>query len=262
MVFDFSGKVIIASGAASGMGKLVCERFVECGGSAVLTDVNEAALGEAVNSINSKHEGRAAGIICDVRKYDEVKAACEFAVKTFGSLDVVVNTAGGAEMRMLNQTGHFPDVPIEVYDWGIDVNLKGQMYFCHAALKIMREQQSGVIINIGSITGEEGSSNNVAYSAAKSAAMNGLTKSVAQAAALCGDVRCVCVAPGPVLTRAAMANMKTLLGYAADPEEIVEMFLYLASPLARSITGTTILMDGGRSVMFDKPHGDAGKYKA
>ena len=90
--------------------------------------------------------------------------------------------------------------------------------------------------------------------------MNGLTKSVAQAAALCGDVRCVCVAPGPVLTRAAMANMKTLLGYAADPEEIVEMFLYLASPLARSITGTTILMDGGRSVMFDKPHGDAGKY--
>ncbi len=90
--------------------------------------------------------------------------------------------------------------------------------------------------------------------------MNGLTTSAAQACAKFGDIRCVCVAPRPVLTRAAMANMKTSLGYAAEPEEIVEMFLYLASPLARSITGTAILMDGGRHMMFDKLHGENGKY--
>lgn len=259
MDFDFSGKVILATGAASGMGFLVCKRFCECGGAAVLADINEEALKNAVESI-TKSGGRAIGVKCDVRIYDEVVRACETAKNTFGTLDVLVNTAGGAEMRMLGASGAFPDVPIEVYDWGIDVNLKGQLYFCHAAMKIMREQKTGVIINLGSITGLEGSGNNIAYSAAKSAAMNGLTTSVAQVGAQYGDIRCVCVAPGPVLTRAAMANMKTALGYAAEPEEIVEMFLYLASPLARSITGTTILMDGGRHLMFDKNHGEHGKY--
>lgn len=256
---DFSGKVLIASGAASGMGLLVCQKFAELGGAAVLADVNEEALMAAVKSITDKG-GKAVGIKCDVRNYDDVTAACQLAKNTFGSLDVVVNTAGGAELRVLNQNGRFHEIPIEVFDWGIDVNLKGQFYFCHAAMKIMSEQRSGVIINIGSITGLEGSPNNIAYATAKSAAMNGLTKSVAQAGAYY-DVRCVCVAPGPVLTRAAMANMKTALGYAAEPEEIVDMFLYLASPMARSITGTTILMDGGRSVMFDKYCGDFGKYK-
>lgn len=259
LTHDFSGKVLIASGAASGMGLLTCQKFCELGGASVLTDINKAALDAAVKSITDKG-GRAIGVLCDVRKYDEVTAACKAAKDTYGSLDVVVNTAGGAELRMLNQTGRFFEVPIEVYDWGIDVNLKGQLYFCHAAMKIMSEQNSGVIINIGSITGLEGSPNNVAYSTSKSAAMNGLTKSIAQAGAYY-NVRCVCVAPGPVLTRAAMANMKTALGYAAEPEEIVDMFLYLASPMARSITGTTILMDGGRSVMFDKYCGDFGKYK-
>lgn len=260
MDFDFSGKVILATGAASGMGFLVCKRFCECGGSAVLADINGEALEKAVESI-TESGGKAVGVKCDVRVYDDVVKTCNTAKDTFGSLDVVVNTAGGAETRILGANGDFPDVPIEVYDWGIDVNLKGQLYFCHAAMKIMREQKEGVIINLGSITGLEGSPSAVAYSASKSAAMNGLTTSVAQSGAKFGDIRCVCVAPGPVLTRAAMANMKTALGYAAEPEEIVEMFLYLASPLARSITGTTILMDGGRHIMFNKTHGENGKYE-
>ena len=258
-VHDFSGKVILATGAASGMGLLVCQKFAELGGAAVLADIDKDALDAAVKSITDKG-GKAIGVLCDVRKYDEVTAACAAAKDTFGSLDVVVNTAGGAEMRMLKQTGRFFEVPIEVFDWGIDVNLKGQFYFCHAAMKIMSEQKSGVIINVGSITGLEGSPTNVAYSTAKSAAMNGLTTSVAQAGAPY-DVRCVCVAPGPVLTRPGMANMRTAVGFAAEPIEIVEMFLYLASPMARSVTGTTILMDGGRSIMFNKLSGDFGKYQ-
>ena len=259
MDFNFNGKVMIATGAASGMGFLACKRFCECGGAAVLADINEEALANAVKEINESG-GRAIGVKCDVRVYDDVVKTCNAAKEAFGSLDVVINTAGGAEYRMLNVSGQFPDVPIEVFDWSLDVNLRGQLYFCHAALKIMREQKTGVIINIGSITGLEGSPTNVGYSASKSAAMNGLTKSIAQAGACYGDIRCVCVAPGPVLTRPGMANMKTVLGYAAMPEEIVEMFLYLVSPLARSITGTTFLMDGGRDIMFNKFTGDYGKY--
>jgi len=115
----------------------------------------------------------------------------------------------------------------------------------------MVKQNSGVIIHLGSITGEEGSGNAVAYAASKSALMHGVTKSIA----LAGEhhnVRCVCIAPGPVLTRPAMANMKTMLGRAAEPQEIVDMIMYAASEKCEFLNGVTILMDGGRSVMFNK----------
>ena len=146
------------------------------------------------------------------------------------------------------QYPEFPDVPIEVFDWGLDVNLRAQMYFDHAVMKQMRDQKSGLIINIGSITGEEGDGYGVEYGTAKSGAMYGLTKSVAKAGAKYG-VRCVCVSPGPVLTRAAMANMKTLLGRAAEPQEIIDLVLYLASDKGQFINGTNILIDGGRNAM-------------
>lgn len=145
----------------------------------------------------------------------------------------------------------FQDVPIEVFDWGLDVNLKGPFYMGHAAMKYMAEQKSGVIINIGSITGAEASCGDVAYATAKSGVMNGLTKSLALVGAPYG-VRCCCVSPGPVLTRDAMANMKTLLGRAAEPQEIVDLIMYLASDKAAFITGENILIDGGRFIMKNK----------
>ena len=81
--------------------------------------------------------------------------------------------------------------------------------------------------------------------------MYGLTKSLALYGAKYG-VRVCCVSPGPVLTRAAMSNMKTLLGRAADPQEIVDLILYLASDKAAFITGTNYLIDGGRNIMRGK----------
>ena len=81
--------------------------------------------------------------------------------------------------------------------------------------------------------------------------MNGLTKSLALVGAPYG-VRCCCVSPGPVLTRPGMADMKTLLGRAADPQEIVDLVLFLASEKAAFITGEDILIDGGRLIMKNK----------
>ena len=138
-----------------------------------------------------------------------------------------------------------------MYDFGIDVNLKGAIYFDHAVMQQMAKQNSGVIIHLGSITGEEGCSVNIAYAASKSALMNGVTKSIALAGAKY-NIRTVCVAPGPVLTRPGMANMKTLLGRAAEPQEIVDMIMYAASDKCAFLNGTTILMDGGRNVMRNK----------
>ena len=164
-------------------------------------------------------------------------------------MDVMANFAGGYAWRMLNAgPGEFPDIPIEVFDWGLDVNLKGPFYFAHAVLTQMRKQNSGLIINIGSITGAEGSGDGMDYPTAKAGLMYGLTKSIAQYGSKYG-IRCVCVSPGPVLTRANMANMKTLLGRAAEPQEIVDLCLFLASEKGQFINGENIMIDGGRNAM-------------
>lgn len=247
---DFTGKVAISTGAASGMGLLFAQNFAALGGNVVLCDVNEQALNEKVNEINSANKGRAIGIVCDVRDYAQICNARDKAVAEFGSIDVMANFAGGTAVRMRkiskNDYPEFPDVPIDVYDWGIDVNLKGPFYFAHAVLKQMRKQNSGLIINIGSITGAEGSDYGMDYPTSKAGLMFGLTKSIAQYGAQYG-IRCVCVSPGPVLTRAAMAEMKTLLGRAAEPQEIIDLILFIASDKGQFINGENIMIDGGRN---------------
>lgn len=249
---DFTDKVAISTGAASGMGLLFAQNFASLCGNVVLCDVNESVLYEKVEEINAKGKGKAIGVVCDVRDYKQVCNARDKAVAEFGRIDVMANFAGGTAVRMRNvdmeQYPEFPDVPIDVYDWGIDVNLKGPFYFAHALLKQMREQKNGLIINIGSITGAEGSGYGMDYSASKAALMYGLTKSIAQYGSKYG-IRCVCVSPGPVLTRAAMANMKTLLGRAADPQEIIDLCLFIASDKGQFINGENIMIDGGRNAM-------------
>ena len=249
---DFTNQVAIATGAASGMGLLFAENFTSLGGNVLMCDVNEKVLAEKVAAINEKGQGRAVGAICDVRDYAQVCAARDKAVEEFGKIDIVVNFAGGTAVRMCNvdreKYPEFPDIPIEVYDWGLDVNLKGPFYFAHAVLKQMREQKSGLIINIGSISGVEGDHVGIEYPTAKSGLMYGLTRSLAQFGAKYG-IRCVCVSPGPVLTRAAMANMKTMLGRAADPQEILDLILFVASDKGQFINGENIMIDGGRNAM-------------
>ena len=247
---EFNGKTAIVTGAASGMGLLFSENFAKLGGNVLMCDVNSDALKTEVDKINSLGDGIAAGFLCDVRNYSSVCGARDKAVEEFGSIDILTNFAGGTAVRMLNVDGklEFPDIPIDVYDWGIDVNLKGQFYFAHACMKQMREQKSGLIINIGSITGKEGDGRGMDYPTAKSGVMFGLTKSLAQYGAKY-NVRCVCVSPGPVLTRAAMANMKTLLGRAANPQEIIDLILFIASDKGQFINGENIMIDGGRNAM-------------
>lgn len=247
---SFKNKTAISTGAASGMGLLFSQNFTKNGGNVVLCDVNEQILNKKVAEINEKGCGRAIGVLCDVRDYKQVSEAIDKAIQGFGTIDVVANFAGGTARRMLNVgwDKEFPDVPIEVFDWGLDVNLKGQFYFAHAALSQMRKQKSGLIINIGSITGAEGDGLGVDYATAKAGVMYGLTKSIAQYGSKYG-IRCVCVSPGPVLTRTNMANMKTLLGRAAEPQEIVDLCLFIASEKGQFINGENIMIDGGRNAM-------------
>ena len=249
---NFKGKVAISTGAASGMGLLFARSFTDLGGDVVMCDINEDVLKEKVEEINERSNGKAIGVICDVRDYSQVCHARDVAVNTFGRIDVMANFAGGTAVRMrkVDRSAYpeFPDVPIDVYDWGIDVNLKGPFYFAHAVLSQMREQRSGLVINIGSITGAEGDGYGMDYPTSKAGLMYGLTKSIAQFGAKYG-IRCVCISPGPVLTRPAMAKMQTMLGRAADPQEIVDLCLFIASEKGQFINGENIMIDGGRNAM-------------
>ncbi len=240
----FNDQVAIITGAASGMGLLTAQCFAAEGGKVVLTDVNKEAVEQAAADISRKG-GEAIGLPVDVRKYDQVRAAVTQAVEKFGRINVMHNCAGGASTRIFNCHKSFHEQPIEMIDWGLDVNLRGAVYFSHAVLGFMIQQKSGVIINMGSVTGMEGAAIAVDYAVAKRGIV-GLTKSLA----LCGaphGVRACCVSPGPVLTRPGMANMKTRLGRAAEPQEVVDLILYLCSDKACSITGSNYLIDGGRT---------------
>ena len=249
---NFLGKTAVITGAASGMGLLFSSEFASLGGKVVMCDVNEQVLSEKVAEINAKYGENTIGMVCDVRDNSQICEATKTAVEKFGSIDVLVNFAGGYSLRMLNVDSEkypeFPDIPIDVFDWGLDVNLKGPFYFAHAVLKQMREQKSGLIINIGSITGAEGTADGMDYPTAKAGLMYGFTKSLAQYGARHG-IRAVCVSPGPVLTRPAMANMKTLMGRAAEPQEVIDLCLFIASDKGQFINGENIMIDGGRNAM-------------
>lgn len=241
---SFKDKVVIVTGAASGIGLLTAQRFAEEGAKVVLTDVNKDAVTAAAEEI-CKKGGEAIGVQVDVRCYDQVKGAVGLVVEKYGRVDILLNCAGGNSARVFGRSEPFHELDIEVIDWGLDVNFKGPVYFCHAVLGPMIKQKSGVVINMGSVDGVTGSYS-LDYGAAKSG-MIGLTKSLAIYGAPCG-IRACCVSPGPVKTRPAMAKMKTRLGRAAEPEEITNLILYLCSDDAAFITGSNYVIDGGRSV--------------
>ena len=131
---DFTNKVAISTGAASGMGLLFAQEFAKLGGNVVLCDVNEEKIKEVAIEINSHNKGKAIAIYCDVRKYEQVTNVIDVAVKKFGRIDIVCNFAGGTAVRMQKvdreKYKEFPDVPIEVFDWGIRCQLKRTILFC------------------------------------------------------------------------------------------------------------------------------------
>jgi len=247
---QFQNKAAISTGAASGMGLLFAQCWAAEGGHVLMCDVNEGVLKEKAAEINAKGVGRAIPCVCDVRDYAQVCAARDKCVEAFGSIDMMCNFAGGNGPRVWNVPAgvEFPDIPMEIFDWGLDVNLKGPFYFNHAVMQQMRQQQSGLIINIGSITGAEGTAKGMDYATAKAGLMYGLTKSLAQYGAKYG-VRCVCVSPGPVMTRPGMDKLRTLLGRAAEPQEIIDLILFIASDKGQFINGENIMIDGGRIAM-------------
>lgn len=241
---DYEGKTVVITGAAGGMGLCAAMTLVGAGASVVMCDINSAALKVAVKRANAVGKGQAFSCLTDVRRYADAEKAARLAVRRTGRIDVLLPFAGGWEPRMRNSLKPFYEQPLEVIDWGVQVNLMGPVYFARACMPQMVRQKSGVICCIGSIDGYAGDGMGPMYGTSKSGLFT-FVKGLSLAGAEHG-VRAICVAPGPVMTRPGMATMKTLLGRASEPQEVVDFILYLCSSAGACAVGSTFLFDCGR----------------
>lgn len=242
----FAGKTAVITGAASGMGLCTSRTLAAAGATVFMCDINGEGVRKAADEINAQGKGKAYAVEADVRKFADAERSAALAVEKTGKIDLLINYAGGNEARCCSSYKPLYAQPVDVIDWGLDTNLKGAVYFSRACMPYMVKAKSGVIVTLGSVTGFECDANST-YGITK-AGLDRLALSLAKAGSPHG-VRAFCVAPGPVLTRPAMAKMQTALGFASEPQEVVDYILFMASPKGRSITGSTHVIDAGRLVL-------------
>jgi len=242
-------KVAIVTGAGSGIGKATAELFAAEGATLVLADINEQNMEAVALKINMDNES----LTCfpaDVSIESHIDSLFSYIYQKYKSLDILVNNAG-----IMDNFTPAADVTSELWDKVLGVNLNGPFYTCRAALKHFLKQESGVIINISSIGSLYGGRAGAAYTVSKHALI-GLTKSIAYQYALKG-IRCNAIAPGAVDTNIVYGMEANPFGLdrmnagagnnpaIAEPGQIAEIALFLASEKAEFINGSVIVADGG-----------------
>lgn len=246
-VQDFEGKVAIVTGAGSGIGEAVARAFAARGGSVVVADINQSAA-EKVAKALSPDGGSAKSIATDVADAVAVEAMVQFAVQSFGGLDIAVNNAGIG--GPLAPTGEYP---LDGWRKVIDINLNGVFYGMRYQIPAMLARGGGAIVNVASILGAVGTANSPAYVAAKHGVL-GLTKAAALEYAT-RNIRVNSVGPGyietPLLTSTldesalrAIAGLHPVQRLGTS-EEVAALVVFLASNQASFITGSYHLVDGG-----------------
>jgi NAD(P)-dependent dehydrogenase (short-subunit alcohol dehydrogenase family) len=238
-------KGAMVTGAASGIGKAIATAFIGAGASVLLCDLNAEALDDACRELGN----RAIGRVTDVSDESQVEGAMRATRDAFGSLDIVVNCAGFGVISALT------DLPAEKWGSVQAVTLGGVFYGVKHGARLMLEQgRPGIIINISSVNAQQPGEGQVAYCAAK-AGVDMITRCGALELSSQG-IRVVGIAPGLVetpLTKKELENpaMRELfmgvipMNRAVQANEIAAAAVFLASENARSITGHTIVIDGG-----------------
>ncbi len=242
------GRACVVTGAGSGIGRAIAVRLAEEGGRVVCADVDAANVEQTASEIGDA----ASAMRIDVSDPAQVQTMVQHCVETHGRIDVLVNNAG------VNIPGVLHEVPDEVIDKTLAVNVKGPIYGCRAAIPHMLEQGGGSIVNISSVNGIVSEPFLSVYSASKGAVVM-LTKGVALDYAK-QNIRCNAICPGWVDTPINYAHAEMLgglqhvydtiesfqpIGRPGRPEEIAHVALFLASDEASFMTGAIVSADGG-----------------
>ena len=243
------GKTALVTGAGSGIGKAIAETYAREGARVALADVNIAAARSAARAIGNN----AIALRCDVSKNSDFAAAVAETLSAFGTLDILVNNAGTTHINK-----PMMDIGEEEFDRIFAVNVKGVFLGCQAVVPHFRKVGGGVIINIGSTAAVRPRPGTTAYAGTKGA-VHTLTKGLA--AELAPDrIRVCAIAPvatetpllpsflGPAPGQREKFVATVPLGRLAQPQDVANAALYLASSDAEFLTGNILEVDGGRCV--------------
>jgi NAD(P)-dependent dehydrogenase (short-subunit alcohol dehydrogenase family) len=246
---SFQNKVALVTGAGAGIGLTTAKAFAEAGAAVCLSDVDEKAIGKAVEEL-LKAGHKAIAVRCNVANESEVEAMVAKTVSTFGRLDAAYNNAG-----INSPAVEIADASGEEFDRVTEINLRGVWNCMKYELRQMRKQGSGAIVNCSSIGGLIGLPGRAIYHASKFGVI-GLTKSAALEYADKG-IRINAVCPGTIETPMVTSmlekepdSMKEILklqpiGRLGRPEEIASAVLWLCSPGASFVIGHALAVDGG-----------------
>ena len=247
--YNFAGQVALVTGACSGLGLATARQFAQAGAAVVLADVDSKGLTALSKElVDAGH--KAVGTVCDVSNEEQVSAAVQTAVDSYGRLDFAFNNAG-----IIDPPLETADVTAANFDRVNAVNSRGVWACMKHELRQMRQQGSGAIVNCSSLSGLVGGAGRTAYHAAKHAVI-GLTKSAALEYAARG-IRINAVCPGTIETRMVSDMVKkgeleleralalAPIGRIGQPDEIAAAVLWLCSPGASYVVGVALPVDGG-----------------
>jgi glucose 1-dehydrogenase len=251
-IMKLDGKSAIVTGAASGIGYAIAERFLKDGASVIVADFDAERGERAIKQLEKL--GSARFVRTDVGKRPDVDALLMAALDAFGEIDILVNNAG------IVHGADFLDLKEEDFDRVLNVNLKGSFLAGQAVARHMVENvkkggKPGAIVNMSSVNAVFAIANQVPYSVSKGG-INQLTKVMALSLAPYG-IRVNAIGPGSIMTEMlASVNAdpaaknrilsRTPLGRIGEPSEIASIAAFLVSDDASYITGQTIYADGGR----------------
>jgi len=249
---NLAGKVALITGGGSGIGRATALLMAAEGASVLIADIDLPSA-QTVIEIIRERGGIARAVKCDIGIEQDVAAAVDAALDSFGRLDVLFNNAALLTAASLEQDIDILTVSTEIWDETMRVTLRGTMLGCRYAVRAMLRSGGGSIINTSSSFSLAAHNRSAAYGVAKSG-VNTLTAYVATAFGRQG-IRCNAVAPSLIMTPLAYQVLpererkihedSTATGKLGEPEDVAEVVAFLASDRARYLTGQVIRVDGG-----------------